>query len=245
MITTKDNFGLFAKACRHNSGRHFLDSGGTYGRHHEKPPIAEDCNAVSVHVDCYNGRYDVSAKIETAHWLDRYFEVDQEIQEQFWAWQEDQDDNWFELGSKFTEEVLGLKQSARDNTYNHECDLSQVFVWEASCESGDSEWYYHDSHIVTIWVHTGCDVRGGYSYPLFCRLKEDFFPTPVASYMVTENRGDREPWQIEERWSEGYSSYPAGAVVKDLRRIFTNSAKGDSFIAVTNEGEVVRIQAYF
>jgi hypothetical protein len=39
MTKRETDLEIFAKLCRYNSGRHFLDSGGDYGRHFEKPAI--------------------------------------------------------------------------------------------------------------------------------------------------------------------------------------------------------------
>lgn len=32
---------------------------------------------------------------------------------------------------------------------------------------GDKDWYYSDDVVIVLYVHTGADVRGGYSPPLF------------------------------------------------------------------------------
>ena len=235
----KSSFELFAAACRYNSGRHFLDSGDHYGRHHEKPPIAEDCNPVSVEV----WRNDISATIETAHFLAEHYEVDHEIQARFEEWQGEREGDWFSLAQEFCEE-MGLTSQARDNIYNGENDLSQVYIWEVwTEEEKPSDWLFSENPLVTIHVHTGCDVRGGYSRPLFCRPRGEYAVAVdhVASYRITESHFETEG--IDERWQAGYSSWPAGQVRDDVERIFTHTVRDGSFIAKLKSGEIVRISA--
>ena len=236
----KTSFELFAEACRYNSGRHFLDSGDHYGRHYEKPPISEDCNPVSVEIWRNN---DISATIETAHFLAEHYEVDHDVQAQFEDWQGEREGDWFSLAQEFCEEI-GLTSQARDNVYNGENDLSQVYIWEVwTEEENPSDWIYSENPLVTIHIHTGCDVRGGYSRPLFCRPKGEYAVAVdhVASYRITESHYETEG--LDERWQCGYSSYPAGQVRDDVERIFTHTVKNGSFIAKLKSGEVVRIAA--
>lgn len=231
---------MFMDACRYNSGRHFLDSGGAYGRHHEKPPIAADINPVKVEVWERNGEYDISSTIETAHFLREHLDVDFDIQNQFKEWMEDQEGDWFELGERFCREVLGLHSRFRDNVYNGENDLSQVYVWEIWSP------LYADESLTVIYVHTGCDVRGGYSYPLFCRSSGEY-AVPVdlcASYHVGDfRRWDGERYELDERWQAGYSSWPAGELRKDIERVFMNTVKQSSFIALLKCGAICEIHA--
>lgn len=246
-MTTKNqsSFELFAAACRYNSGRHFLDSGDYYGRHHEKPPIAEDCNPVAVDIYTRAGRdADISATIETAHFLAENYEVDHDLQARFENWQADEEGDWFTLAQKFCE-ASGLVSRARDNVYNGENDLSQVYIWEVWTDKDDEspEWIYAENPVVTIHVHTGCDVRGGYSRPLFCRPRGEYAVAVdhVASYRITDSHFETEG--LDERWQAGYSSWPAGQVRDDVERVFTHTIKGNSFIAKLKSGEVVRISA--
>lgn len=244
--TEKTNFQLFAEACRYNSGKSFLDSGDYYGRHYDLPPVAEDCNPVTVSVHAHD---DVTATIETAHFLDCNYQVDTELHRRFDEWQEGRDGNWFELAQQFCEEELGLHSQARDNTYNHECDLSQVYVWEVfTPEEKPSDWLYANDSVVVIHVHTGCDVRGGYSAPLFCRSRGDYAVAAhhVAEFRVVETHYDAPgggEHALDERWCSGWSSYPAAEVAKDIERVFTHTVKGNTFIAKLKSGEVVRIAA--
>ena len=246
--TEKTNFQLFAEACRYDSGKSFLDSGDYYGRHYEKPPVAEDCNPVAVSVYTRGKDVDVTATIETAHFLDRNYQVDTELQRKFDEWQENREGNWFELAQQFCEKELGLHSQARDNTYNHECDLSQVYVWEVfTPEEKPSDWLYAEDSVVVIHIHTGCDVRGGYSAPLFCRSRGEYAVAVghVAEFHVAKTHYEVEggEYALDERWRSGWSSCPASEVSKDIERVFTHTVKGNTFIAKLKSGEVVRIAA--
>lgn len=242
--TSKTSFELFADACRYNSGRHFLDSGDYYGRHHEKPPIAKDCNPVAVEVWTRKGSSpDISATIETAHFLEAHYEVDHEVQSRFEDWQREREGDWFSLAQEFCEE-MGLTSQARDNVYNGENDLSQVYIWEVwTEEEKPSDWIYAENPLVVIHVHTGCDVRGGYSSPLFCRPRGECAVAVdhVAGFRIIDSHYETDG--LDERWQIGYSSYPAGQVRDDVERVFTHTIRNGSFIAKLNSGEVVRIAA--
>jgi hypothetical protein len=170
------NFETIAKAFRYNSGKSLMDSGDYYGRHYEKPPLEEKAPIVTIDV----WKTEVSPTIETARFLAENSEVDFELQERFEEWaalEENSDMSWFEAGETFATEVLGLVQLVRDNTYNNENDLSQDYVWEVYSESDKGDWIYDDDAIMVCYAHTGCDVRGGYSYPLFLN-------TPTYRYLM-------------------------------------------------------------
>jgi hypothetical protein len=243
-LETKNSFTTFAAACRFNSGRHFLDSGDHYGRHYDKPDISPDCNPVAVDVWARAGKEpDISATIETAHFLDSQYEVDFDLQSAFEDWQREREGDYFTLAQEFCEE-RGLTSQARDNVYNGENDLSQVYIWEVwTEEEKPSDWLYADNSVTVLHVHTGCDVRGGYSSPLFCRTLGEYAVAVdhVAGYRITESHYETDG--LDERWQVGYSSWPAGEVRRDIERVFTHTVKGNSFIAKLKSGEVVRISA--
>lgn len=245
------NFETIAKAFRYNSGRSFLDSGDYYGRHHEKPPIAEERPMVTI--DTWRND-EVNPTIEVAHFLAETCEVDFEIQYQFeeWAAQEENSElSWFEAGEKFATEVLGLNQYARDNTYNSENDLSQDYVWELYAEDDKGDWIYSDDALYVVYAHTGCDVRGGYAYPLFLRCQGDYsIPVDlVAEFYISEGRlngeelSDEECRSLDEEWQCGYSSNPSYQLSKSIERIFGFTKTVDSVVVKLKSGEIVKIHA--
>jgi hypothetical protein len=262
MTTTIDNFTRFAQACRYNSGKALCDSGGESGRHWQRPAISKDSPGVEVGVDRFTNRdgkavTEVSVVIEAAHFLDANFEILTDLQDRFDAWVEEQPDHedWFSLGQRFAEEVLGLYSQARDNVYNGENDLSQVYVWEVfTPEEKHRDWLFADNAVVVIHVHTGCDVRGGYSYPLFCRSTGDYsipvdYCAEFSAYEGTDAEGNEltheELQAIYEHWQNGYGPHPETTLNEDLAEVIEGSVEGDKFTAKLKTGETVRIQATY
>lgn len=229
-----------------------LDSGDYYGRHYEKPPISEE--QPMVRIDVYGN--DVTATIETALFLAETCEVDFDIQEQFEAWaalEENSDLSWFEAGKTFATEVLGLTQLARDNTYNNENDLSQDYVWEvySHFDNVKRDWIYDDEAIMVCYAHTGCDVRGGYAYPLFMRCQGDYsIPMDiVAEWRISEGTRDGEEiereecQELDEQWQIGYSSCPSYQFSKDIEKVIEDSATINSVEVKLKSGEIVKVWA--
>jgi hypothetical protein len=247
----QDNLATIAKAFRHNSGKHFLDSGDYYGRHYDKPPITEQTPLVSIETW---GNSEVNATIDTARFLDETCEVDSEIQSNFDAWaalEENSELSWFEAGETFATKILGLKQLARDNTYNGENDLSQTYVWEVYAGEDDGDWIYNDDALMVVYAHTGCDVRGGYAYPLFLRHQGDYsIPVDlVAEFGIVEGRRDGEELsreecqELDEEWQCGYSSNPSYHMSKQIERIFGFTKTVDTVVVKLKSGEIVKIAA--
>ncbi len=244
-------FEAIAKAFRHNTGASMLDSGGAYGRHHEKPPIVEETPMVTINT----WRNEISATIETAHFLSEACEVDFELQAQFDEWvalEENSDLSWFEAGQRFCEDVLGLHKQARDNTYNGENDLSQDYVWEVYTEEiSPSDWIYADNALMVVYAHTGCDIRGGYAYPLFLRHQGDYavpFDLTAEFYIIEgrlngEEIDEEELRALDEQWQNGYTSNPTYQMSKDIERVFGFTKTPNSVVAKLESGEIVKIYA--
>lgn len=241
------HFEIIAKAFRHNTGRKFLDSGDHYGRHYEKPPI--DLSDPIATLDVW--RNDVSGSMETAAYLNAQCNVDREIQDRFDEWaalEENSEMSWFEAGETFATEVLGLTQFARNNTYNTENDLTQNYVWEVYGEEDGSrgDWLYNDDALMVVYAHTGCDVRGGYAYPLFLRSTTDYaIPVDMCvEYRILEARRDGEVIEdhgLDERWSNGYSSNPSYQLSNDIERVFKFTQTPTTVVVKLRSGEVALI----
>lgn len=239
--TTDNNFGLIAAACRYNSGKSMCDSGDYYGRHYERPVPAD---AVRIHV---YGNREVTACMSTAHYLADRCTVDTDLTEQFNAWAPEQPGSWFGLGERFCTDVLGLTQHVRGNVCNGEHDLDQVFVYEVySANTKESGWIYADDALFVAYVHTGCDIRGGYSYPLFMRHNGDYsMPLDfMVVWCVSEARLGGEPLDrcaVDENWQQGYSSNPTHEFNQDIERIFWH---GDDWVIVRlKDGTICKVHA--
>lgn len=243
-------FETIAKAFRYNSGRNLFDSGDYYGRHYEKPPIDEKAPMVTIDI----WRNEVNTRIESALFLAEACEVDSDLQEQFEEWaalEENSDLSWFEAGEKFATEVLGLTPKARDNTYNGENDLSQDYVWEVYSDNDNRDWIYDDDALLVIYAHTGCDVRSGYSHPVFLRSKGDYAcPVDlVAEWFISEGRLNGEKMdemvchEMGYQYQCGYTSNPSYQLSKDIERVFGFTKTADSVVVKLKSGEIIKIHA--
>ena len=235
----------FFDAVREDTGRHMLDSGGHYGRHHEQPAVAVEAPAV-----VWDKWEDCPATIETAHFLSEAFTMRDDLNTQFDEWQGEQEGSWFELGDQFMRE-LGYVQHTRGNVCNDENDLSQVYVYEVwGPKDGDDkggDWYWIDDPIVVLYVHTGCDIRGGYTRPYICEPNGDCaipFDTSASYYIEDSNTlNDDARRSIDEEWECGYSGYPFGQVRDRVKRWFPWTFTKSSRVALLDTGDVVRIMA--
>jgi len=248
----------FREYARYNSGSHILDSGGAYGRWHEKPVIPDDTPLV-----VWDKRYpEYGPTIETALFLEQWFEPNDEFEHLFKAFCElHPDDDWFTVGQKFMEKI-GYTSQARDNTYNGENDLNQMYVWEVwTKEENPDDWLYCSDAVVTIHIHTGCDVRGGYSPPIFCDpAGSSEYCIPVdfcCGYHIEQEGFDynapklpgigyvAQPFErLSERCSPGYSSWPFGELEDAVGKWLPSDDLPVDQMRAEIDGEVCIVTAY-
>jgi len=190
-----------SKYTRQNTGSHFLDSGGAYGRIYNKPILK---NLASM-----DGDY--GAVISVTHLLAEFAEI-HPLHKQFYKYAnrpENVREPWFELGDSFMRE-RGYTQSCRDNTYNADNDFDQEFVYEIWTpeHSGSDDYLYDDDAVVLIYAHTGCDVRGGYASPMIVTFPscEYTMPFDFQCSLHSEQLDESE----NERLEVHYSHYPLG-----------------------------------
>ena len=126
---------------------------------------------------------------------------------------------------------LGYTQATRGNTYNTENDLDQNFVyeiWMPTDEEGwaiEDDWLYSDDAICVMYLHTGADVRGGYSDPLAVKWKGDY---PLPMHCCVEYFCEGGPGAEEGRYTCGYSGNPRYQLESD----------GFEFVEVVEDGLV-------
>jgi len=164
MNYTKD----FKELARINTGSHFLDSGGAYGRHWEKPAIPDDMPLEYV-VDYgeFDGEPWLELRICTAVLLDDHLEIDQQATRHFrlWAALASPKGSWLAVAQEYCERMVetgrwemdGHFPIGSDNSYNGDSDIDQDFQYT-------TPGIYTD--IALIQMHNGCDVRGGYTAPV-------------------------------------------------------------------------------
>lgn len=180
---------------RQNTGRHFLDSGDYYGRHYDEP--------VAEHL-CYFDKWG-SPVINVTRLLEERAEL-HPYHREFYA-----EDEYRQHEVEQFMDTKGYQQVARDNVYNYDNDFDQVFIYEVYVPKDQStdEWYYADDAVAVWYIHTGCDVRGGYSDPMFVdftKMCDEVMPVDWQCSLFSEDLDEAE----RERLYFGYSGYPLG-----------------------------------
>ena len=180
----------------------------------------------------------------------------------------DLENSWFESAALFMR-TRGFVCVARGNTCNGENDLSQNYVWEVWLKPDEDnrlwhrkgdEWVYHGDWMyrrdaaVAVYTHNGCDVRGGYSRPLFCSpgggdycipfdLCAEYAAEPVA-YPKDGPDIDFDHYQsLDETWRNGYSSWPYGRLEEDVAEWHEGTRDRDSVEVTLRSGERIRVRA--
>jgi len=154
IATTTNTAEVLAGMFTENTGSHFLDSGGAYGRHHEQNAgkTAQDFLAAPrVYVE------DDYAVLDTYHFLNDRVEFSPAMTAAFDRWLESDPDLTEWDGMNDWPDAIGAESNGIVNTYNGECNLSQTLQF-VTFTLGGSAW-------VLLQVHGGADVRGGYTAP--------------------------------------------------------------------------------
>jgi hypothetical protein len=233
----------FSEAAREPTGTHFLDSGGESGRSWQQPPLPEDAPIIRM-----DARYPLEPTIETGPFLDSCVEIDRDLQTEFEGWVESFDGDWFSAGAEFME-GRGFVQVARDNVYNGENDLSQVYVYEVYLPSDieGADWIYSDDAVAVFYLHTGADVRGGYGRPIFGRGRGDYtIPADlVIGVHVLDSRENGFPGSYDQ-WEIGYTSAPLYSFSDEVERVFgwTLNLEDCTVCVKMKSGERLHVQFY-
>lgn len=163
--------GIAVKMLRENTGTHFLDSGGSLGRHWQQNQHRDFTREGGVTLDFSHG---IEFTVNLYHWIQENLSYDAKMQRRLntFAKRQDQQDNpWMQTVEEFVDSlkkkaekndtrfggIYGEGDPVDFNSYNGECNLSQTIqgvYWED--EEGDH---------VLLQVHNGADVRGGYTAP--------------------------------------------------------------------------------
>lgn len=155
-----------ADMLKENTGRHMLDSGGIYGYGYDVRKDVDYPNTPDHYTR--NGFY---VKSTFHHLLDN-LTVDAEENARFarFASQpEHQDEPWsatldaYCRTMHYTAENAGL-------TYNTENFLDVDFQWVEVDDKED----FNDRELVVVRSHNGCDIRGGYSAPVWFTYNDNY-----------------------------------------------------------------------
>lgn len=189
MPSIPDNFdtdAVLASMFTEPTGRHFLDSGGAYGRNWERNQGKS--------VDDYTNEptawfgYDC-VTVSAFHWLRFRLTYDPIMDRKLrlWAACFDPDSPWLVTMEQFAAKVVtgdadnekwhhdGGYLDGSFNSYNSENCLSQTIQFVMFTSERDGVTY------VALQVHGGCDVRGGYTAPRVFTVDDD------PAYMLNFN----------------------------------------------------------
>lgn len=254
-MTSKENLKAanitFKAACRENTGAHMLDSGGAYGRIYNQPDIQEDEPEMTWERDC-------SPTINTWAYLDSGWTINRKMQGDWEAWDAEHggDLNWFESGAEFMRS-RGYVLEERGNPYNSENDLNQVFVFEVwnlpdQQDRSDGGIYTQPDTTTVFYIHTGCDVRGGYGRPIFTDPDGEYagpYDCVAGFYAIegTDERGmplsDSALRELDEKWAVGYSSNPFYQLCQDAEEFEWDTLDGLQVWVRLESGERVLVAA--
>ena len=144
-----------------NTGSHMLDSGGAYGRHHERNTsrtIEDFKNLPSATLGIY-GKDDLIPTVEVFHVL-AAFQLDELCKEYNALDCNDWDGDYYGVSTyqmKWLESNGFTPKGDGWNTYNWDTNFSQVLQGQSLYHEPTNQYYQ------LVQVHGGCDVRGGYT----------------------------------------------------------------------------------
>lgn len=185
-----------------NTGSHMLDSGGAYGRHwsrnqaktiedfdNEQEQTIEksewewtDKNG-KVHTHTEYERtvsvFHYLSELELDHVCDKFNELNTDCKD----WDGDIGYGVSQAGADFLE-LIGMESKDEFNTYNGDCDLSQVL--QGSWLEMDGEPY------LLLQIHGGCDVRGGYTDAKLFKPSDDWMIHPYLQEYVDSDEIEEE-----------------------------------------------------
>lgn len=167
-----------AGMLKENTGAHFLDSGGAYGRHHQRNQGRDFESEPECTLTCRWGYLEVTHNLY--HWLNERLTLSEhdEVFQRFIDGTGQEDTHYLRAGEEWAKLITETRERCdergRDypawaedeptgiygegepfthNTYNGEDLLSQVIQ------------FFYAGGWIALSVHGGCDPRGGYTRP--------------------------------------------------------------------------------
>lgn len=189
---------LIYEMLTENTGKHFLDSGGTDGRmwqRNQKKTI-EDFENEEEELYQLDAKYkEIHRTVSVFHYLTNNLEID-EICEEFNKIQDESNN------SDADAYVYGVSREAFDhidsfweveidrtwNTYNGESDLSQILQ--------GANLRINEEGYILIQIHNGADARGGYTDAKLFKMEEYYIHEYLQEW--------KDSSEIEEDIVEGY-----------------------------------------
>lgn len=228
-----------------NTGRHFLDSGGAYGRNWERNQGRDFESEPAATLDvryCGEGQdFRPDVTLNVYHWLRQNTADAPEMDSLYQAFADKRREDDYELSimESFVKTLgarglYGDSQPLTVNTYNGDCLLSQTlqFVYFET----------DDDAYVLLQVHGGCDVRGGYTDARVFRCDDSIFYFSNATiYADGPNAFNGDPyWITDDGWNwyhEGACGAGAGKGLHEYPVSFDPAHKGDGEHVYVDEDE--------
>ena len=197
-----------------NTGCHFLDSGGAYGRNWQRNRGADFEAQPEGHLEFYyrDGVADMLVTINIYHFLKDRLEYNPELDKHYRQWCIDNERGyWLPSAEDFVKSLDGAAGIYREgepfaeNTYNGQDLLSQVIQYVY--------WTDDDGAHVMLQIHGGCDVRGGYTDPVAFDVADydgtSIFDNARASIYCNDcgavwDTDDGYHWAPEGFWGKDY-----------------------------------------
>lgn len=214
---TKTTREAILEQLHENTGAHFLDSGGAYGRHHERnrgktwEQLAEPAVRVEAHVYTHGDvpQLELLGTVSLAAWMEANLEYSPEVQDMFEAWVQANDPEGDNYDMQHMEEFAASVHTWRigdlrvQYTYNMDNDLSQDIQFIEFTMDVDG----FDTEFVLVQVHQGCDARGGMGSPKAYQVCTEYF-----------GRWDVDMWGCDShQWGEdGYGCDSETPNLKDI-----------------------------
>jgi hypothetical protein len=157
-----------ADMMQSNTGANILDSGGAYGRHWQSNREIVDFRELPEEATQVWNDGEINFTINLFHYLRKSLnltEMCKQMQKDYETFaynEENKSSPHWPLMKEFCE---GLSEEMIPfNTYNFDRNfLSQVL--QGVCFEWNNQWY------VLLQIHNGCDVRGGYTDPVFFEIR--------------------------------------------------------------------------
>ena len=213
MIDTQDKL---AELLTENTGSHFLDSGGHYGRHWERNQGRDFAAEPEGNLEfCnHNGVLEIGPTLSVYHFLKTRLEFNPDLDRRYRAYVEQEDEDLgISSAESFAESIdgQGVYGDGSPMTVNTGEDLlSQTLQYVY--------WTDDDGAHVLLQIHGGCDIRGGYTDPVAFDVDGDtsIFDNARASIYCDgcEKRWDLDGsyWAPDGCYGKGFTQlqdYPA------------------------------------
>jgi len=180
---------VLARMLRENTGTHILDSGGANGRawqHNLSVDFAKTPDSTLKFELSRDGALWINVTHDLFHWLSEAVEYDRRMTRHlrhFGKTPEFEEETWFEVVRNFPA-WLEKRWKCRVRGLYGECEPLTIYTYnDGSLTSQDFQFTYfqcdggpreHDGEeLAAIFIHNGCDARGGFTDPVVFKAPHD------------------------------------------------------------------------